>query len=65
MKKASRGYCVLEFDSSSEPASHPRVGDSCVPGVSGTEFEVGGTTSCGQGDGATMNAAMDRESGLG
>ena len=41
MKKASWGCCVSVFDSSGEPAGHPDVNESCTPGCSGTEFEVG------------------------
>ena len=44
IKKASWGCCVLVFDSSGEPAVHPVVSDSCAPGCSGIEFEVGRTT---------------------
>ena len=46
MKVASWGYCVLVFDSSGEPATHP--GDTCaiVPDFSGSEFEVGGISFC-------------------
>ena len=47
MKVASRGYCVLVFDSSGEPATHP--GDASavvVPDLSGSEFEVGRSSSC-------------------
>ena len=62
MKKASWGCCVLVFDSSGEPAVHPEFNDSCAPGCSGTEFEVGRTTSCEDGVGATMNAPMAYES---
>ena len=45
MKKASWGCCVLVLNSSGEPAGHPEFSDSCAPGCSGTEFEVGRTTS--------------------
>ena len=65
MKKASWGYCVLVFDSSGEPAAHPGFIDSCAPGGSGTEFEVGRTTSCKEGADCTMNAPMDHESSMG
>ena len=61
MKKASCGYCVLVFDSSGEPAAHPRHSDYCAPGGSGTKFEVARTTSCEEGVGATVNAPMDFE----
>ena len=47
MKVASWGYCVLVFDSSGEPATHP--GDASgvvVPDLSGSEFEVGRPSSC-------------------
>ena len=46
MKVASWGYCVLVFDSSGEPATHP--GDAsavAVPVLSGSEFEVGHPSS--------------------
>ena len=58
MKKASWGCCVLVFDSTGEPAGHPEFSDSCDPGCSGTEFEVG-RTSCEDGVGATVHAPMD------
>ena len=61
MKKASWGCCVLVFDSSGEPAGHPKFSDSCAPGCSGTEFEVG-LTSCEDGVGATVHAPMGYES---
>ena len=64
MKKASWGCCVLVFDSSREPAVHPGCSDSCAPGCSGTEFEVGCTTSCEDGVGATVSAPMDFESSM-
>ena len=60
MKKASWGCCVLLFDSSGEPAGDPEISDSCAPGCSGTEFEVG-RTSCEDGVGATVHAPMDYE----
>ena len=44
LKKELWGYSVLVLDSSDEPAALPGVGDSCVPGCSGTEFEAGRTT---------------------
>ena len=62
-KKASWGCCVLVFDSSGEPAGHPEFSDSCAPGCSGTEFEVG-RTSCEDGVGATVHAPMDYESSM-
>ena len=61
MKKASWGCCVLVFDSSGEPAGHPEFSDSCDPGCSGIEFEVG-RTPCEDGVGATLHAPMDYES---
>ena len=61
MKKASWGCFVLVFDSSGEPAGHPDFSDSCAPGFSGTEFEVG-RTSCEDGVGATVHAPMEYES---
>ena len=63
MKKASWGCFVLVFDSSGEPAGHPDFSDSCAPGFSGTEFEVG-RTSCEDGVGATVHASMDYESSM-
>ena len=63
MKKASWSCCVLVFDSSGEPAGHPEFSDSCAPGCSGTEIEVGGT-SCEDGVGATIHAPMDYESSM-
>ena len=65
MKKASLGYCVLVFDSSGEPAALPVVSDSRVACGSGTEFEVGRTTSSGEGADATVNTPIHHESGLG
>ena len=64
MKKASWGFCVLVFHSSGEPADHPDINDSCAPGCSGTEFEVGRTTSCEEDVGAPLNAPMDFESSM-
>ena len=65
MKKAPWGYCVLVFDSSGEPAAHPRVSDSFAPGGPGTEFEVARTTSCEEeGADAAMNAPMDYDSSI-
>ena len=58
-------YCVSVFDSSVEPATHPGISDSCAPGGSGTEFEVGRTTSFEVGTHAAMNAPMDHESSIG
>ena len=46
MKVASRGYCVLAFDSSGEPATHPGDTAAVVPDFSGSEFEVGRQSSC-------------------
>ena len=64
MKKASRGFCVLVFDSSGEPAAHPGISYSCAPSVSLNEFEVGRTTLCEEGADATVNAPMDQESSM-
>ena len=61
MKNASWGCFVLVFDFSGEPAGHPEFSDSCAPGCSGTEFEVG-RTSCEDGLGTTVHAPMDYES---
>ena len=63
MKKASWGCSVLVFDSCGEPAGHPEFDDSCAPGCSGTEFEVG-CTSSGAGVGATVHAPIDYESSM-
>ena len=63
LKKASWGCCVLVFDSSGEPAGHPEFSDSCAPGCSGTEFEVG-RTSCEDGVGATVHAPLGYESSM-
>ena len=63
MKKASWGCCVLVFDSSGEPAGHPEFSDSCAPGFSGTDSEVG-RRSCEDGVGATVHAPMDYESSI-
>ena len=65
MKKASWSYCVLKYDSSGEPVPHPAVSDFCVLGGSGTEFEVGRSTSRKEGADATTNAPMDLESSMG
>ena len=63
MKEASWGCCVLVLDSSGEPAGHPEFSDSCAPGCSGTEFEVG-RTSAEDGLGATVHAPMVYESSM-
>ena len=63
-KKASWGCCVLVFDSSGEPAGHTKFSDSCTPGCSGTEFEVGRITSCEDGVGATIHAPMGNGSSM-
>ena len=57
MKKTSWGCFVSVFDSSGEPAGHPEFSDSCAPGCSTTEFEVG-RTSCEDGVGVTVPATM-------
>ena len=64
LKKASWGCCVLVFDSSGEPAGHPEFKDSCAPGCSGTEFEVGRITPCKDGIGATVHEPMGYESNM-
>ena len=46
MKMASCGYCVLVFDSSGEPATHPGDTSAVVPDFSGKEIEVGRISSC-------------------
>ena len=63
MKKATWGCCVLVFDSSGEPAGHSKFCDSCAPGCSGTEFEIG-RTSCKDGIGATVHAPMVYDSSM-
>ena len=63
MKKASCRCCVLVFESSGEPTGHPEFSDSCAPGCSGTESEVG-RTSCEDGVGATVHASMGFESSM-
>ena len=47
MKMASWGYCVLVFGSSGEPADRHGDAFAVAPGCSGSEFEVGRATSCG------------------
>ena len=64
MKKASWGCCVLVFNLSSEPAIYREIIACCAPGCCGTEFEVGGTTSCEDAVGATVYAPMDYESSM-
>ena len=61
IKKAPWGCFVLVFDSSGQPAGPPEFSDSCAPGCSGTECEVG-RTSCKAGVGTTVQASMDYES---
>ena len=63
MKKASWGCFILVFDSCGELAGHPQFSDSCSPGCSETELEVG-RTSCEDGLGATVHASMDYESSM-
>ena len=46
MKVASWGYCVLVFDSSGEPVTHPGDTSAVVPGFFGSDFEVGRISSC-------------------
>ena len=64
MEKASWGYWVLVFDSSGEPAVHPQISDSFVPSCSGSEFEVGRTTSSEEVVDAIVYARMDYESSV-
>ena len=64
MKKASWGCYVSVFDSSGEPAGHPAHSDSCTPGYSGTEFEVGRVTSCEHDVSPTIHALMGYESSM-
>ena len=63
MKKTSWRCFILVFDSSGEPAGHLEFSDSCAPGCSGTEFEVG-RTSFEDGFGATVHAPMDYDSSM-
>ena len=63
MKKASWGCFILVFDSSGGSAGHPEFSDSCAPGCSGTEFEVG-RTSCEDALGAAVHGPMDYESSM-
>ena len=63
MKKASWGCCVFVVDSSGEPAVHPEFSDSCARVCSGTEFEVGRTTS-EDGLGAIVHAPMEYDSSI-
>ena len=63
MKKASWGCFVSVFDSSGEPAGHPKFSEFFVPGCSGTEFEVGRTSS-EDGVGATVHASKCYESSM-
>ena len=58
------GLLFLVFDSSGEPAAHPGSSACCAPGGSGTEFEVGRTTSCEEGADATVIAPMGYESSM-
>ena len=64
VKETSWGYCVFVFDSSGEPAAYPGNSDFRALGGSGTEFEVGFTTSCEEGADATINGPMDHESSV-
>ena len=63
MKKSSWGCCVLLFDSSGVAAGHPEFSDSCAPGCSGTEFEVG-RASGEDGVGAAVYAPQGYESSM-
>ena len=63
LKKASWSCFILVFGSSGEPAGHPEFSDSCVPGCSGPEFEVGRTSS-EDGLGATVHAPKNYESSM-
>ena len=53
------------FDSYGKPAALAAVSDSCVPGGSGTEFEVGRIASCEEDADATMKAPLHHESIMG
>ena len=59
------GFCILVFDSSGKPVAHPGISDSCARYGSGTESEVGRTTSYEEGADATVNAPLDHESIMG
>ena len=65
MKKAWWCSCVLDFDSSGEPAAQPGINGSGALEGTGTEFGVGRLTSYEEGADATMNAPMDLWSSMG
>ena len=64
MKVASWGYCVLVFDSSGEPAAHPGDFSAVVPDISGSEFEVGRASSCGDVASFDQRSPMGYKSSL-
>ena len=64
MKVASWGYCVLVFDSSGEPAAHPGDFSAVVPDISGSEFEVGRASSCGDVASCSQRSPMGCKSSL-
>ena len=64
MKMASWGFCVLVFDSSGEPVSHPGETVCGVPCSSGTEFVVGRSLSEEEAVGTSRGAPMEFPSSL-
>ena len=64
MKVASWGYCVLVFDSSGEPATHPGDFSAVVPDFSGSKFEVGRASSCDEVASHDKRSPMDYKSSL-
>ena len=64
MKMASRGFCVLVFDSSREPVNCPEEMVCGVPCSFGTEFVVGRSTSHEEAVGASTGAPMEIPSSL-
>ena len=64
MKVASWGYCVLVFDSSGEPATHPGDFSAVVPDFSGSEFEVGRAPSRDDVASHDKRSPMDCKSSL-
>ena len=59
MKMASWGFCVLEFDSSGEPANLSEEMVCCVPCSSGAKLLVGRSTSEEVVVGASVGAPME------
>ena len=63
MKMASKGFRVLVFDSSGEPADRPEEMVCGVPWSSGTEFLVGSSSS-EEAVGTSTGAPMEISSGV-